>query len=305
MKVVAVIPAYDEENSIGEVVRGCRKFVDEVIVVDDGSKDRTGEIAKGEGAIVIRHHRNLGVGAAVSSGYEVALRRRAEIVVQLDGDGQHDPSEIPKLIEPIEMGEADLVIGSRFIGSKFRFGMKYLGNIFFTKMVNLLTGLNLTDAQSGFRAIKADVLRGIMVHSPFTYTQESLIRAYKEGFRIKEVPINVRERKYGKSKVVRNPLIYGIKTLIILSRVVRDYHPLLFFGAMGLVSLCIGCLLGLYIIFYVLEKGTVGAYPRVILASLLILVGLQILFLGMLADMISSLRGEMRTLIKRLEVNSE
>jgi len=149
MKVVAVIPAYNEERSVEEVVRKTRKHVDEIIVVDDGSTDRTSEIARKEGAIVIRHKVNLGLGCALRSGIREALKRKADVIVTIDADGQHDPNDIPKLLEKIREGY-DFVIGRRNL--RVYPLIKKIGNFILNFLTNLISGTTLSDTESGFRA---------------------------------------------------------------------------------------------------------------------------------------------------------
>lgn len=215
-KILAVIPAHNEEYTIGNLVKKTLKYVDIVVVVDDASQDQTQAKAEMYGALTVKRNVCQGVGAAISTGIAKALELGANIIVTLDADGQHNPEEIPNLITPIIKGEADLVIGSRILGSmETRDPIKKFGNKLITFIVGKMINLKLTDTQCGFRAFTREVANPTSF-SHFTYTQEMIIKAAKKGFRIKEVPVNVTARKIGNSRVVSNPITYGLKVLKIL-----------------------------------------------------------------------------------------
>jgi len=190
MKVIAVIPARDAAATVGDVVRGILHALPSagVIVVDDGSTDATGERAREAGAVVVRHEANRGKGAALESGFDEALRRGAEAVVALDADGQHDTASAPGLLEALE--HADLVVGSR---ERDRTGMPWLRratNDVTTWFVSLLARQRIPDSQSGYRAIRASVIRAVRPRSRrFEYESEFLIGAARAGFRIGEAPV--------------------------------------------------------------------------------------------------------------------
>ena len=190
MKLIAVIPARDAAGTVGDVVRSLRaKFPEsEVVVVDDGSSDGTGARAEEAGAVVVKHEVNQGKGAALQSGFDEALRRGADAVLALDADGQHDVEAAPGLIAAL--ADADLVIGSR---EADRTGMPWLRrktNDVTTWWTSYLAGQRIPDSQSGYRAIKAPVLRAVHpVSRRFEYESEFLVRAARQGFRIGQAPI--------------------------------------------------------------------------------------------------------------------
>lgn len=208
-KVIAAIPCYNEEKFIGEVVRKAEKYVDLVIVVDDGSHDHTAQAAKAAGASVVRNEVNKGAGAATKSCFEAAEVNHADILITLDGDNQHAPEEITRFIAPIFSGEADLVIGSRFLGynsnmPRYRkFGIKVI-----TWLFNIGSKVKISDAQSCFRAHSARLLDAIdITESGFGFSVEVLIKAREKGFCIKEVPISC---LYHSESSSRNPVIHGL-----------------------------------------------------------------------------------------------
>ena len=220
-----MIPAFDEEKSIADVVQRTAKYVDRVVVVDDSSRDNTAELALRSGATVLRHSRNMGVGAAIITGVNYAQKLSPDIVVTLDADGQHKPEEIPRLIRLVVAGKADCVVGTRFLQGSLAntSSIKHVGNKFFTFITNLLAGAKLTDTQTGFRVLNKKALFALDLRSKFTYTHEMIIILGHKGCRITEIPIRAEPRKQGNSKVTSNIFSYGFKSLaIIFSTYIRQ-----------------------------------------------------------------------------------
>ena len=193
--ITVILPAYNEEVSIGSIVLLTRFYADNVIVVDDGSADRTAEIARKAGAEVIIHKTNTGKGGALKTGFKAAAEMGADIIVTMDSDGQHNPADIPKLIAPIIEGNADIVNGSRYLNGLGKNTPIYrrVGQTMLDRVTNVSSGVKITDSQSGFRAFTAstvDIFRfdaqGMGIES------EMLADAGKAGLRIKEVEIGVR-----------------------------------------------------------------------------------------------------------------
>ena len=187
-RVSVVIPAYNEAMSIGDVIANCKAFCDEIIVVDDGSRDDTAEIAKKNGAFVIRNDKNFGVTRATQRGLEAA---HGDIIVTLDADGQHAPSDIPNLIKPITDGRGDIVLGAR---DKIPNPSE--------RIINALTnlGLKCSDAGTGFRAIRASIAKRMKLHGT-CLCGTFVLEAHKHGARIVEIPVRTKRRIYGKRKV--------------------------------------------------------------------------------------------------------
>ena len=215
MKLVAVIPAYNEEKHIGEVVQGVKKYTNNVIVIDDGSKDKTYQIALERGARVYRHLINRGLGGALGTGIKTALLSGAEIIVTLDADGQHDPNEIPKIIEPIREGKADVVIGSRFLSRQSMPLFRRLGNPFLNLITFFLFGVWSTDSQSGMRAFNKKAAQSLEIYTNgMEVSSEILKEIQAHRFRLKEIPIKSIYTDYSLSK--GQGLIPGLKTLFKL-----------------------------------------------------------------------------------------
>ncbi|MCK4589134.1 MAG: glycosyltransferase family 2 protein [Nanoarchaeota archaeon] len=290
MRVVITIPAYNEERTIGRVIREIKEVMNstnynyKILVLNDGSRDRTVEIAKKEGVVVAHNKRNLGLAETFKHEMRECSRLKADVIVHTDADGQYPAKYIPQMIKKIEEGN-DLVLASRFGKGDYSGSiMKKLGNIAFARVFSSLLKTQLSDTTTGFRVFTDEVANFPLINS-FTYTQEQLIRAGKAGLRITEIPIKTRETRG--SRLFSNPLDYAVKAWINILRIYRDFAPLKFFGYSGGFLFLIGFLIGLYIFFRVLVVGSAGGIPRVILSVLLMLTGLQIIIFGFLADMIN------------------
>jgi len=286
MKTIAIIPAYNEESTIGDVIKGTSPFVDDILVINDGSTDNTSDIAKSAGATVIDNIVNRGLGRTIQHGYDEAIKRGADIVIQIDADGQYDPGEIPKLIQPILENKADLVLGSRLENLKYDMPwIKKQGNKMFTWLLRRLTGTDIKDGQTGFRATRKEVFETLKIHGDFTYTQEMIVKASREGWRIANVPINFYQRSAGDSRLMSGPLSYAWRAWIIILRTIRDYDPLRFFGIPGIIFIITGVIFGTAFVYKYALVGFIGHTPAVILTSLLIIVGVQMIFMALMADM--------------------
>lgn len=207
------------------MIRGTSKYVDEVIVIDDGSRDSTAKIAYDLGATVLQHTKNMGVGAAMRTGINYAKKVRPDLLITIDADGQHKPCDIPRLIKPILSGEADFVIGSRRLeDNKHTPLIKLVGNKILSLMVSIFTKSIIRDSQSGFRALNLKSIMALNLEGDKTYVQEMIIELSLKGKKIKEVTIETNHRNHGISKVTSNIIEYSIKTLIIMFKTyVRVY----------------------------------------------------------------------------------
>jgi len=247
--IVACIPAYCEEGTIARVILSVQKYVDKVLVCDDGSTDMTGQIAEKLGAIVVMHERNEGKGNALKSLLVTALKLDADIMVLIDGDGQHNPDDIPSLIEPILDSKADLVVGSRFVdGNRIeaplyrRLGLRVLN--YLHRRVNKLS---VSDAECGFRALSRKALNAVQFfdHGGYGVDAEMLSLAEKNGITIAEVPITVRYKGLKKTSK-KTPLTHGGELIGSLLRMVIEESPLKYLGLPGMMFLFIGMLAAVY-----------------------------------------------------------
>jgi glycosyltransferase involved in cell wall biosynthesis len=233
--VAACIPAFNEEATIARVVLLAERYVDRVFVCDDGSSDMTGNIAEALGAVVIRHTTNLGYGASLQSLFKEAHNGGVNMVVTLDADGQHDPSEIPKLLQRLSAGDVDIVVGSRFLegGSSAAPAWRRAGIQVITDIV-ADGGVKITDAQSGFRAYTRYALESLsLTEEGMGLSTEILIKAGEKGLRIAEVPINV---AYDGKSSTRNPVPHGLDLVFTTLKHISIRHPLLFYGVPGFAS---------------------------------------------------------------------
>ncbi|HUR64111.1 MAG TPA: glycosyltransferase family 2 protein [Candidatus Thermoplasmatota archaeon] len=287
MKVLALIPAYNEEGKVGDVVRGVRALGHACLVLDDGSKDRTAEVARAAGAIVVSNRHNMGLGRTIRRAFQEALKTDATIIVQLDADGQHDPAEIPKLLAPIEAAQADMVLGWRETVHYKMPLVKKLGNRAFSAVLRSLTDQDIKDGQTGFRAMHREVLEKCLPINEFSYTQEMIIRAAKEGFVIQSVPIEVHRRYDETNRLFGSSFKFAFRSWWIIIRTWRDYHPFKFFVWPGLVFLLLALVLMGDVAWHLYRTHTIaGVLGTLIGGGVLFLFGVQLVFIGLLADMI-------------------
>ena len=239
-KIIVCIPAYNEEKNIASIVKRARNYADEVIVCDDGSSDNTSSLAKQAGAIVINHTKNSGYGKTVRTLFQSALERDGEIIVTIDSDGQHDPEQIPTVIEPMLKSGFDIVIGSRFIENKDNLKIplyRSLGIKTITKFTKQASFSNLTDAQSGFRGYTRHALEALNLNEDgMQISTEILLNAKSKKLSITEVPITI---SYDVDKSsTHNFLSHGVGVLFSVIQFISLRHPLIFYGIPG-VSLLI------------------------------------------------------------------
>ena len=240
MKITVGIPAFNEENNIVHIIEKLQKKADIILVCDDGSTDKTGEIAKKMGAVVITHERNLGYGAAIRSLFLKARELKSEILVTLDSDGQHRIEDLLPVTKPIIEKQADMVIGSRFLEGNQENIPKYrkVGIKIITKLANSSLDESVTDSQSGFRAYSQNILSTITpLEMGMGVSNEILMKSSKNGFKIAEVPIVV---SYDGDTSTQNPISHGASVILSTLKFISVEHPLKFYGIPGLIFLAIG-----------------------------------------------------------------
>ena len=220
-KILVIIPAYNEGERIAEVVKSVRKMNPEcdVLVINDGSRDNTVQAARISGAAVVSHPFNLGYGVAIQTGYKFALAKGYDFVVQMDGDGQHDPAYISEVLKPVKTGEVDFALGSRFLETTSYAPSlaRRLGMLFFRWLISLLIGTRITDSTSGFQGFNRKVIRYFTTEVfPCDYPDaDMLLTLHRAGFRIREVPVRMHASFSGKSMHAGwMPLYYIFKMLL-------------------------------------------------------------------------------------------
>jgi glycosyltransferase involved in cell wall biosynthesis len=303
-RVAVVIPAYNEENLIGQTIETVPDFADKIIVVNDASKDRTSDVVEGIAekngrVILVEHQKNQGVGGAIVSGYKKALELGADITVVMAGDGQMDPDDLPKIIEPIARGEVEYTKGNRlFQGDAWKMipHHRYLGNSFLSLMTKFASGYwHIADSQTGYTAISLLALKKLNldgIYKSYGMPNDMLIKLNQFDFRVKDVHIrpvyNIGEKSKMKLlKVIPRIswlLFKGFWRRLFFKYVIKDFHPLVFFYVLSFLLLTVSIPLTIRL-FYV--WAVYGAIPKInALALVFTLVsGLQSLFFGMWFDM--------------------
>ncbi len=302
-QIMVFIPAYNEAETIAQVIKSIPKKIKGlkviILVVNDGSMDETAMLAKKAGALVVSHSRNLGVGQAFQTGLEEALRLDVDVLVNIDADGQFNPKDIPKLVEPIIKQQADFVSADRFTNFKtskrerpvYMSRVKYYGNLMMSALFSFLAGQKFSDVSCGFRAYSKKAILSLNLMGKFTYTQESFLDLATKGLFITQVPVQVKYFPDRESRVAHNIFSYAYKTLKIIIRSFRDYKPLLFFIYLSIIPGLLSILAGGFLLYHYLITGQFTPYKSVGFAFIyLSTLTIALILVGFLADMFVRLR---------------
>jgi glycosyltransferase involved in cell wall biosynthesis len=284
--IVVAIPAHNEDRFIGSLVLKLRARDRRILVIDDGSTDATADLAEAAGATVVRHEHNQGKMAAVQTAFEQARRMGADALVVLDGDSQHDPSDVDGLVEPILNGDADMVVGSRFAGVRSEIPRwRVAGQHALTMATNVGSGLRLSDTESGFRAFSRRALEEMRFSgSGFAIEPATQFQAKARGWKVVEVPIHV----HYELPMKRNPVLHGVGQVDAILRLIAEHRPLLFFGLPGLLILLVGVVLGLQVVrIYDATQQLAVGYS--LITVLLVIVGILASFVGIMLHAIRDL----------------
>ena len=292
MKITIGIPAYNEEKNIAKIIIKLKKITDSIIVCDDGSSDMTSEIAKNLGVIVISHKKNMGYGAAIRTIFEKSAEIGSDILVTFDADGQHKVEDVSRVLRPLENSEADIVIGSRFLGKQSNVpNYRKLGIKVITQVTNSSIKTKLTDSQSGFRAYSKQVLSKISLSEiGMGISTEILIKASSEGLRITEVPITI---LYSGDTSTHNPVSHGTSVLFSTIKFTSIEHPLKFYGIPSVIFLTIGMIFTSLAVQYYVNVGRLNTDLTLIGAGT-ILVGIILLISAILLYSLVSVVREKR-----------
>ena len=292
MKITIGIPAYNEEKNIAKIIIKLKKITDSIIVCDDGSSDMTSEIAKNLGVIVISHKKNMGYGAAIRTIFEKSAEIGSDILVTFDADGQHKVEDVSRVLRPLENSEADIVIGSRFLGKQSNVpNYRKLGIKVITQVTNSSIKTKLTDSQSGFRAYSKQVLSKISLSEiGMGISTEILIKASSRGLRITEVPITI---LYSGDTSTHNPVSHGTSVLFSTIKFTSIEHPLKFYGIPSVIFLTIGMIFTSLAVQYYVDVGRLNTDLTLIGAGT-ILVGIILLISAILLYSLVSVVREKR-----------
>jgi glycosyltransferase involved in cell wall biosynthesis len=283
ISVLAGIPAYNEARYVGSIILQARQYVDEVIMVDDGSTDNTARIAELAGATVILHNQNRGYGAAIQSILAEAKKRNSDVLVLLDADSQHNPNEIPSLIKAVSEG-FDLVIGSREAQKDKTPYYRRIGQKVLLRSTRLASKTNISDSECGFRAFSQRAISELELKaSGMAVSSETIVRAAEKNLRITEVPIS---NIYTMDGSTLNPIRHGIEVLSRIIAMILQRRPLFFFGLAGGILLVAGLIIGIRVLNIAATTGVL-AIGSTILTSLLIIAGILSIFTGIILNALS------------------
>lgn len=299
MKLLVTIPALNEEKNIGKVIKAIPKKIAGIskiktLVVDDGSTDKTANVARLCGAEVINQPSNIGVGAAFNRGLQYAIEKNFDIMVNIDGDGQFNPQDIKKLVKPIQRNLADFVTASRFIDKSFCPEIpqiKLWGNKAIAYLINKLTGRKFSDVSCGFRAYSQEAMLSLNLTGEFTYIHEVFLDLVFKRLKILEVPVKVKYFSSRRSRVFRSPLSYALKAIKIILQTYRDYKPLKFFVGVGSFFFLIAIFFGSILLGTFFTRGTFS--PNIwsgFVGAVFLFIAVISFVIGVLADMNTRIR---------------
>ena len=314
MKLVIQIPCYNEEETLEIALNALPKHIDgideiEYLIINDGSKDKTVEVAKAWGVHhVVNFKRNKGLAHGFMAGLDEALKQGADIIVNTDADNQYCGDDIEKLVAPILAGTADIVIGARPIDTTAHFSflkkkLQHLGSWF----VRVASDTDIPDAPSGFRAISRDAAMRLHVINEYTYTLETIIQAGREKIAITSVPIRT-NADLRPSRLFHSMGSYIKKSALTIIRAFMMYKPLKFFGIIGVIPFTIGVILGIRYLIYLANDPHTGHVQSLILAAVMLLIGVQTFIVGLHADVMAANRKmieEVKYHIKKMEYDNQ
>ena len=308
MKLIVQIPCFNEEATLPETVRDVPRQIDgidevEILVIDDGSTDRTVEVARELGVDhIVRNKNNKGLARTFRNGLDACLRLGADIVVNTDGDNQYAGADIPKLIRPILEGKADVVVGDRKTNQVQHFSpLKRLLQRLGSRAVRGLSGVDIPDAVSGFRAISREAALKINIVSPFSYTTEMLIQVGKKHMAVTSVPVRT-NRKTRESRLFRSIPVFIARQLTTIVRMYAMYQPLRVFFAIGSIFLLVGAIpIVRFLVFWAMGEGD-GHIQSLILGGAMVVMGMIAFLAGILADLINFNRQLIEFTLERVRI---
>jgi len=310
VKLIIQIPAWNEEQHLADAIAALPRQVEgfdevEVLVVDDGSDDSTAEVADRSAATVIRLPVHRGLAVAFRTGIRGCLERGADVIVNTDADNQYDAADIPALVRPILDGSAQMVIGDRQVATLRHFSaakrfLQKLGSW----VVRRLSGTEVRDATSGFRAISRAAALRLHVFTRFTYTLETILQAGEAGFKVASVPIRVNPGATRPSRLFSSNFQYVARSLASMARIVVLYNPLRIFLTLGFIPISLGsALLIRFLWFYTTGNSPAGHIQSLILAVILVVIGALIWLAGIIADLTAVNRRLLEEVVERQRID--
>ncbi|MBA7623750.1 Undecaprenyl-phosphate 4-deoxy-4-formamido-L-arabinose transferase [subsurface metagenome] len=283
-RIIAAMPAYNEARYIGTMVLKARQYVDEVIVVDDGSTDNTAEVASLAGATVVRFEQNKGYGAAIQCILTEAKKQAPDVLVLLDADTQHNPDEIPNLIKPVLDDGVDFVIGSRALQANRIPFYRRIGQKVITHSAGVLSGKELSDTECGFRCFSKKAIATLKLKEDgMAVSAETIAEVAGKGLKVAEVPVST---IYTKNGSTLNPVAHGMGVLTRIIVMISERKPLFFFGLGGVILLILGLISGINVLQIFATTG-VPPLGTALLSALLFIIGMFGIFTGIVLHVIA------------------
>lgn len=307
MKLIIQIPCLNEEKTLPKTLQALPKQIEgidqiEILIIDDGSTDATCDVARQNGVNhIVKFTKHMGLARAFKVGLDAALKAEADIIVNTDADGQYKGEDIPRLIKPILEGKADIVIGNRDIENvkQFSFIKKRLQRIG-SRVVRHLSGTNIEDATTGFRAYNRNAALNLNIISDYTYTLESIIQAEHKNLAIANITISTNEVKR-KSRLFKSIPEYIKRSIVTIIRVYSMFNPLRLFLTVGVAVGCLGVLLVCRFLFFYLSGQGAGKIQSLILAGAFLIMGFQLVVMGLVSDLIAANRRLIEEILWRVK----
>lgn len=306
LRLLVAIPCLNEASTIRTVVQQIPRKMDhvgsvDVVVIDDGSSDETSDEARAAGADVVRFQVNRGVGVAFQAAVEYAIKNGYDLMVNIDGDGQFNPTDIPLLVAPVVAQEVEMVTASRFVDKDFIPHMpkvKRLGNHAIARLISHFVNKTFADVSCGFRCYSREALLRLNLHGKFTYTQETFLDFAVKSIGIREVPVQVKYFPGRKSRVANSIVKYGYNAGLIILRGYRDYFPLRFFWSIAIAFGIPATALSVFFASHYLSTGSFSPYIYIgFIAAFLFAMSGAFLVLGIVADMLDRIRSNQERIL--------